>query len=137
MLGSANSHSPEYLSMIAAETHNPRTVLRRAFKTFILRVSLFFVGGALCISIVIPYNDPTLAKLQDEGVSTGAASPYVISMERLGIAGLGSVINAGIMISLLSAGNALLFSATRTLHGMAVDGKAPKVFSHCTKNGIP
>lgn len=123
--------------MIAAETHNPRTVLRRAFKTFILRVSLFFVGGALCISIVIPYNDPTLAKLQDEGVSTGAASPYVISMERLGIAGLGSVINAGIMISLLSAGNALLFSATRTLHGMAVDDKAPKVFSHCTKNGIP
>ncbi|KAL5363848.1 amino acid permease-domain-containing protein [Aspergillus floccosus] len=128
---------PEYLSMIAAETHNPRAVLRRAFKTFIVRVSLFFIGGALCISIVIPYNDPTLARLHDEGVSTGAASPYVISMERLGIAGLGSVINAGVMISLLSAGNALLFSATRTLHGMAVDGKAPKVFSHCTKNGIP
>ncbi|KAL4901684.1 hypothetical protein BDW74DRAFT_187274 [Aspergillus multicolor] len=128
---------PEYLSMIAAETANPRPVIRRAYKTFLVRVLLFFVGGALCIGIVIPYDDPTLARLLDAGVSTGAASPYVISMQRLGIAGLGSVVNAGIMISLVSAGNALLFSATRTLHGMAVDGKAPRFFAKCTGKGIP
>ncbi|KAE8350313.1 amino acid permease/ SLC12A domain-containing protein [Aspergillus coremiiformis] len=128
---------PEYLGMVAAETHNPRKVIRRAFKTFLTRVLLFFVGGALCIGIVLPYNDPTLVRLRSEGISTGAASPYVISMQNLGIAGLGSVVNAGIMISLVSAGNALLFSATRTLHGMAIDGKAPRLLAHCTKNGIP
>ncbi|KAL4939693.1 hypothetical protein BDV06DRAFT_224751 [Aspergillus oleicola] len=128
---------PEYLSMIAAETKQPRKVIRRAYKTFLVRVLLFFVGGALCIGIVIPYDDPTLEMLLGEGVSTGAASPYVISMQRLGIAGLGSVVNAGIMLSLLSAGNALLFSATRTLHGMAMEGKAPRLFAHCTKNGVP
>lgn len=123
--------------MIAAETKQPRKVIGRAYKTFLVRVLLFFVGGALCIGIVIPYDDPTLARLLGEGVSTGAASPYVISMQRLGIAGLGSVVNAGIMLSLLSAGNALLFSATRTLHGMAVEGKAPQFFAYCTKNGVP
>ncbi|KIA75911.1 general amino acid permease [Aspergillus ustus] len=128
---------PEYLSMVAAETRNPRRVIRRAYKTFLLRVLLFFIGSALCIGIVIPYDDNTLSHLLDAGVSTGAASPYVISMQRLGIAGLGSVVNAGIMVSLVSAGNALLFSATRTLYGMAVDGKAPKVFSFVTRNGIP
>jgi len=123
--------------MVAAETRNPRRVIRRAYKTFLLRVLLFFIGSALCIGIVIPYDDNTLSHLLDAGVSTGAASPYVISMQRLGIAGLGSVVNAGIMVSLVSAGNALLFSATRTLYGMAVDGKAPKVFSFVTRNGIP
>lgn len=123
--------------MVAAETVNPRKTLRRAYKTFLMRVILFFLGGALCISIVIPYDNATLARLQSEGVSTGAASPYVISMQRLGIAGLGSVVNAGIMISLVSAGDALLFAATRTLHGMAVDGKAPRIFLKCTKKGIP
>ncbi|KAL4877392.1 amino acid permease-domain-containing protein [Aspergillus karnatakaensis] len=128
---------PEYLSMVAAETKNPRAVIRRAYKTFLVRVLLFFIGGALCIGIVIPYDDATLAHLLGEGVSTGAASPYVISMQRLGIAGLGSVVNAGIMISLVSAGNALLFSATRTLYGMAVDGKAPRVLAYVTRNGIP
>ncbi|KAL2793145.1 amino acid permease/ SLC12A domain-containing protein [Aspergillus keveii] len=128
---------PEYLGMIAAETRNPRRVIHRAYKTFLIRVLLFFVGGALCIGIVIPYEDSTLARLLDAGVSTGAASPYVISMQRLGIAGLGSVVNAGIMVSLVSAGNALLFSAARTLYGMALDGKAPRVLGVCTKKGIP
>jgi amino acid transporter len=128
---------PEYLGMIAAETRNPRRVIHRAYKTFLVRVLLFFIGGALCIGIVIPYDDSTLARLLDEGVSTGAASPYVISMQRLGIAGLGSVVNAGIMVSLVSAGNALLFSAARTLYGMALDGKAPRVLGVCTKKGIP
>lgn len=123
--------------MVAAETENPRKVLKRAFGTFIVRVFIFFIGGALCTGIVLPYNDPTLESLRQEGISTGAASPYVISMQNLGIAGLGSVVNAGIMISLVSAGNALLFAATRTLHGMALDGKAPHFFSHCTKRGIP
>ncbi|RDW63188.1 uncharacterized protein DSM5745_10299 [Aspergillus mulundensis] len=119
---------PEYLSMIAAETANPRPVIRRAYKTFLARVLLFFVGGALCIGIVIPYDDPTLATLLDAGVSTGAASPYVISMQRLGIAGLGSVVNAGIMISLdmgslglavaLFAGSAAGFGELGEGHGL-------------------
>lgn len=128
---------PEYLGMVAAETRRPRFVIRRAYKTFLLRVILFFVVGALCIGIVIPYDDSRLAYLLDAGVSTGAASPYVISMQRLGVAGLGSVVNAGIMLSLVSAGNALLFSATRTLYGLASDGKAPSVFAHVNKKGIP
>ncbi|KAK2788447.1 hypothetical protein FQN53_003593 [Emmonsiellopsis sp. PD_33] len=132
-----NICGPEYLSMIAAETRDPRKVLKRAFGTFYIRIILFFVGAALCVGICIPSNDPTLAKVHDEGISTGAASPYVISMKNFGIAGLGSVVNAGILLSLISAGNGLLFCAARTLHGMAVEGKAPKFFSYCTKNGIP
>ncbi|OBT69482.1 hypothetical protein VE03_01073 [Pseudogymnoascus sp. 23342-1-I1] len=128
---------PEYLGMVAAETANPRKVLKRAYGTFIIRVFLFFIGGALCVSIVIPYSDATLARFHKLGVTTGGASPYVISMGNLGIAGLGSVANVGFMLSLVSAGNALLFAATRTIHGMATDGKAPQFFSYCMKNGIP
>lgn len=58
-------------------------------------------------------------------------------MKGLGVAGLGSGVNAGTMISLVSAGNSLVLSATRTLHWMAIDGKAPRGFSRHTKNGIP
>lgn len=58
-------------------------------------------------------------------------------MDRLKISGLPHLVNALIMTSILSAGNGLLFSATRTLHGMAVEGHAPSVFSKCTKAGVP
>lgn len=58
-------------------------------------------------------------------------------MERLKISGLPHLVNALIMTSIFSAGNGLLFSATRTLHGMALEGHAPRFFSWCTKAGVP
>lgn len=58
-------------------------------------------------------------------------------MQRLQISGLASLVNAMIMTSVFSSGNGLLFSATRTLYGMALRGEAPRVFAKCTKAGIP
>ncbi|CAK7232018.1 hypothetical protein SCUCBS95973_008120 [Sporothrix curviconia] len=131
---------PEYISMVASEAERPRKVLPPAFRSFIYRIMLFFVGSALCMGIVIPYNDPTLAAILGgtaQGSGTGAASPYVIAMERMHISFLPHLVNALIMTSVFSSGNGLLFAATRTLHGMALEGHAPRFFSRCTKAGVP
>ncbi|KAI5197575.1 amino acid permease [Aureobasidium subglaciale] len=131
---------PEYISIVAAETENPRKILPPAFRSFVWRLLVFFAGSALCIGIVIPYNDPTLLAILGGdvgGSGTGAASPYVIAMQRLKISGLPHLVNALIMTSILSAGNGLLYSAARTLHGMALEGHAPRFFSRCTKQGVP
>jgi amino acid transporter len=58
-------------------------------------------------------------------------------MQRLQISGLPHLVNALIMTSILSAGNGLLYAAARTLHGMSLEGHAPRVFSRCTKQGVP
>lgn len=58
-------------------------------------------------------------------------------MQRMAIHGLPHLVNALIMTSIFSAGNGLLFSATRTLHGMSLEGHAPRFFSWCTKGGVP
>lgn len=58
-------------------------------------------------------------------------------MERLKISGLPHLVNALIMTSIFSAGNALLYASTRTLHGMSLEGHAPRIFSCCTKSGVP
>lgn len=63
--------------MVAAETENPRKILPPAFRSFVWRILVFFVGSALCMGVVIPYDDPTLdAILGGEltGSGTGAAS---------------------------------------------------------------
>ena len=68
---------PEYISMVAGETENPRKVLPAAFRSFVWRILVFFVGSALCMGIVIPYNDTTLAAIlggEATGSGTGAAS---------------------------------------------------------------
>lgn len=51
---------PEYISMVAAEAMRPRIYIKTAFKTVYWRFAIFFIGGALAVGIVLPYNDPTL-----------------------------------------------------------------------------
>lgn len=58
-------------------------------------------------------------------------------MVEFGIQGLPDLVNALIMTSVLSAGNSVVFAAARTLHGMAIDGKAPRFFAKCTGFGLP
>ncbi|KAI0160448.1 putative general amino acid permease [Xylariaceae sp. FL1272] len=131
---------PEYISMVAAETENPRKILPPAYRAFVWRILILFVGSALAMGVVIPYNDPTLLAILSgvaSGGGTGAASPYVIAMQRLHIHGLPHLVNALIMTSIFSAGNGLLFSATRTLHGMSLVGHAPRFLSRCTPQGVP
>lgn len=62
--------------MVAGETETPRKILPKAYRSFVFRILLFFVGSALCMGIVIPYNDPTLTAVLDGtmgGSGTGAA----------------------------------------------------------------
>lgn len=68
---------------------------------------------------------------------TSQSSPYVISMVEFGIKGLPDLVNALIMTSVLSAGNNVVFSAARTMHGMAIDGHAPAFLAKCNRHGIP
>ncbi|KAL4908425.1 hypothetical protein BDW74DRAFT_175107 [Aspergillus multicolor] len=138
--GSFTMVGPEFISMAAGEAENPRRLMAKAFSSFIWRLMFFFIGGALCVGIVIPYDDKMLAEMisgEREGSGTGAASPYVISMVKFGISGVPDLVNALIITSVLSAGNNVIFSAARTLHGMALDGKAPFFFAKCNKYGLP
>jgi len=47
------------------------------------------------------------------------------------------IINACVFSSALSSVNTALFSASRILYGLALRGQAPKLFTRCTKWGLP
>lgn len=67
---------PEFISMAAAEAENPRRLMSKAFSSFVWRLMFFFIGGALCVGIVIPYDDKILHDYisgSKEGSATGAA----------------------------------------------------------------
>lgn len=131
---------PEYICMAAAETMRPRHYVKAAFKTVYWRFGAFFIMGALCVGIVVPWNEPRLQALYlgtGKGGGTAAASPYVIAMENLGVHGLPHLVNALLLTSIFSAGNTYVYCGTRTLYGMALEGRAPKVFAKCTQKGVP
>lgn len=128
---------PDYVSMAAGETINPRKVLPKAFNGVFYRLTAFFVLGVLCVGILVPYNDKTMADAFDNGKPGAAASPYVISMDRLKIPILPDIVNAVILTASFSAGNSYMYCASRSLYGLALEGKAPRFLTKCTNNGVP
>ncbi|KAI1851269.1 hypothetical protein JX265_012318 [Neoarthrinium moseri] len=125
---------PEYLAMVAGEAERPRTYLKQGFKTMYWRFGTFFIVGALCVGIVLPYDDPTL---QNAGTGTANGSPYVIAMQNMGISVFPHIVNALMVTSIFSAGNAYTYCAMRSLYGLSLEGHAPKFLSRCSKQGIP
>ena len=130
---------PEYISMAAAEAMRPRTYIKTAFKTVYWRFGIFFIMGALCVGIVVPWNNATLQGILSGDLPSGTAgaSPYVIAMKQMGIQRLPDLVNALMVTSIFSAGNTYTYCATRTLYGLALEGRAPSVLSKTTRNGVP
>ena len=58
-------------------------------------------------------------------------------MNHFGIKVLPDIVNVLIMTSVLSAGNNVVFSASRTLYGMSLEKKAPKWVSKTNRAGLP
>lgn len=130
---------PEYLSMVAGEagTGSPRRVMKSAFKSVLYRLVLFYVGGALSVSILISYQDPTLVLRSSAGTSNAAGSPYVIAMQNMGIKGLPDLVNVVIILSAFSAGNSYFYCSSRQLYSLSKRGFAPASLQMCTPQGIP
>ncbi|OWB76969.1 hypothetical protein B5S32_g1126 [[Candida] boidinii] len=128
---------PEYVSQIAGETINPRKVLPSAYKQVAIRLTVFFVGGALGVSICCYYNDPLLVEAINGGAPGAGASAYTVAMKNLGINVLPNIVNVLLITASFSAGNSYTYCSSRALYGMALEGKALRIFSYCNKDGVP
>ncbi|EFX03730.1 general amino acid permease [Grosmannia clavigera kw1407] len=128
---------PDYVSMAAGEAENPRKVMPRAYNAVFYRLTAFFALGSLCVGILVPYNDPEMTAAFRDGQPGAAASPYVVAMNRLHIPVLPHIVNAVVLLSAFSAGNSYVYCASRSLYGLALDGKAPHFMTWCTRSGVP
>ncbi|OAA71122.1 proline-specific permease [Akanthomyces lecanii RCEF 1005] len=124
--------SPEIIANTAGECQAPRRNIPKAARRYIWRLLLFYVGGALVIGVIVPYNDKRLL-----GASNASASPFVIGIHNAAIPALDHILNGVALTAAWSAGNSQLYSASRMLYGMACNGKAPKIFRRCNGWGVP
>ncbi|KAJ6095852.1 hypothetical protein N7486_006598 [Penicillium sp. IBT 16267x] len=129
--------SPELITTAAGEAVAPRRNIPKATNRFIYRLFAFYVLGSLVIGVTVAYNDKNLLQGVASGSSGAGASPFVIGIQNAGISGLNHVINAAILISAWSSGNSWVYAGSRTLYSLAREGQAPKIFTRCSKNGVP
>jgi len=123
----------ELVVIAASETESPRRNITKAVARVFYRIVVFYILGILMIGMLVSYQDPGLLST----TGTAAESPFVIAITRAGIKVLPHIVNAAVFTSAFSAGNSFLFSSSRVLYGLAIRGQAPKIFTYCTRNGLP
>ncbi|PLB46606.1 putative proline-specific permease [Aspergillus steynii IBT 23096] len=125
--------APEFLILTTGEMAAPRKTLPKASRRYIYRILFFYILSVLAIGVICPSTD---SRLTSGGQGAGA-SPFVVGIKNAGIPVLDSIINAGILLSAWSSGNAFLYMATRSLYSLARAGNASSWFLACTESGVP
>lgn len=124
----------EMIGLGAAEARDPVRAVPKAIKQVFIRICLFYFGTITIVATLVAYDDSSLL-----GASSvdATASPFVIAIVNGGIRGLPSVINAVILIAVLSVGNASVYACSRSLNSLAEQGMAPKWTGYVDRLGRP
>lgn len=122
----------ESAALTAAETQNPRRSVPTAVRSIWMRLGLFYILGALAISITVSPQDPNLF-----GGDGGNNSPFIVAYQNAGIPVLAHMTNAVIFLSVLSSGSISSFNGSRTLVGLSHLDIAPKVVHPSTHRILP
>jgi lysine-specific permease len=134
LLAGFSFQGTEIVGIAAGESDDPAKSVPKSINSVFWRILIFYIGAVIVIGFLVPYTDANLAKT---GIENVAFSPFTLVFERAGWAIAASIMNAVILTSVLSCGNAGLYVATRMLYSLAIDGKAPKYFTKVSKRGIP
>lgn len=124
----------ELCGITFAECKRPRVAIPKAIRLTLYRIVIFYVMNILFIGMCVSSKDPLL--LNASG-STASASPFVIAIKNARIGGLDHVINACIMLFVLSAANSDMYICSRTIYGLSIAGYAPRFFSKTNRMGVP
>lgn len=124
----------EIVGITAGESANPHKTVPSAVKQVFVRIVLFYVLTILVIGFNIPYNDPRM--LSASGTNA-TLSPFTLIFQMAGAQWAADLMNAVLLITMLSAANSGVYSSSRTLMALAEDGKAPRFFTFVNRFGIP
>lgn len=125
----------ELVALAASETANPRKSLPKATKQVFWRITIFYLVTAVVIGCLVPYTDPSL--LNGNSSVDITASPFVIAINNGGIKVLPDIMNAVILLAVVSVGNSSVYGCSRTLASLSVQGLLPKSVGYIDKKGRP
>ena len=95
-------------------------------KSIILRVAGFYVGSVFLVVAIVPWNS-----------SAVETSPYAAVLDVLGVPGVSTVMNAVVLVAVLSCLNSALYTSSRMLFALTKRGDAPKALTRVGGGGVP
>lgn len=96
----------EMIGIAADETERQRDTLPHAVRRVSYRIIFYYVGAVFVLGLNVSVLDPIL---KENVLNSYKKSPFVLMVQRAGIQGLPSVINAVALIAALSVANINLY----------------------------
>ena len=116
----------EVATIAAAESAEPDRNIRRAVNTVIVRILIFFVLSTFLIVVAQPWTEVVPGK-----------SPFVLTLDKIGIPGSGTILTVVILVAVLSVLNAGLYTSSRLLFVLAKNNEAPAWITRLNRRGAP
>ena len=115
----------EFVAVTSGESRSTGEIAHATWLTFGI-LAVVYLGAIVVLIGVMPWNR---AGVQE--------SPFVTVFRTVRIPGAGHLMNFAVLTAALSAANAALYSASRTLFALARNGWAPPVLGRLNRAGSP
>jgi aromatic amino acid transport protein AroP len=116
----------ELVGITAAEAEHPEKTIPQATNQVVYRILIFYVGALAVLLSLYPWS-----QVQQGG------SPFVLIFQALDNGWVASALNAVVLTAALSVYNSCVYSNSRMLLGLALQGHAPTTLAHVNARGIP
>lgn len=124
---------PEALGILSGEIKHPRLTLPKAIKSLMWSVIILYLTSLLSITFLVAHNNPSLLK----GLEYVSVSPFAIAAKEAGIAVLPDIMNAVLLVCVLSVGCVAVYIPSRVLVALSEDGMAWEGFKEIDRAGRP
>ncbi|MGL4208537.1 MAG: amino acid permease [Candidatus Adiutrix sp.] len=116
----------ELVGITAAEAENPQKVIPKACNQVIWRILIFYIGTMVVLLSLYHWSNLSPDR-----------SPFVMVFDRIGFNFSAGFINFVVLTAALSVYNCCVYTNSRMLYGLAMQGNAPKIFLKTDKKGVP
>ncbi|MEU6224544.1 amino acid permease [Streptomyces sp. NPDC047042] len=116
----------ESVTIAAGEAKQPAAAVRRAMRSVIVRIMIFYVGSVAVVVTLIPYDAKDIA-----------AGPYGAVLARLGVPHATAIVDVIVLTAVLSLLNSGMYSSSRMMFAAAQRAELPAALGRVTARGVP
>jgi len=116
----------ELIGITAAEARDPEKSIPKAVNQVVYRILLFYIGSLVVLLALYPWME-----------IKSNSSPFVMIFHELNSDLVASALNFVILVASLSVYNSGVYSNSRMLFGLSVQGNAPKFLTRISHRGVP
>lgn len=116
----------EIATIAAGESQNPASAVRKAVRSVVWRVLVFYLGSLAIVVTLLPWDDASVKQ-----------SPYVAVMKLYNVPYAATIMDGIVLTAVLSCLNSSLYTASRMLFSLSERGDAPRSLGRLNKAGSP